>query len=59
MGKIRRVIKDAEKSASVSREQVEVAAQKIKANRPAVFETKPDVLKSAPTLHPNSYYFST
>lgn len=53
MGKIRRVIKDAEKSASVSREQVEVVAQKIKANRPAVFETKPDVLKSAPTLHPN------
>lgn len=57
MAKTRRVIKDAAKSASVSREQVKVAAQKIKANRPAGFKAKPDVLKSAPTLHPNSYYF--
>ena len=57
MAKIRRVIKDAAKSASVSQEQVKVAAQKIKANRPAVFKAKPDVLKNAPTLHPNSYYF--
>ena len=53
MAKNRRVIKDAHKSGSVSREQVEEAAQKIKANRPAVFKIKPDVLKSAPTLHPN------
>ena len=34
MAKTRRVIKDAEKSVSVSREQVEIAAKKIKANRP-------------------------
>ena len=51
MAKTRRVIKDAEKSASVSREQVETAAKKIKENRPmGTHKAKPHILKRAPRL---------
>lgn len=40
MAKTRRVIKDAEKSVSVSQEQVEIAAKEIKVNRGSAYKTR-------------------
>ncbi len=51
MAKTRRVIKDPEKSVSVSREQVEIVAKKIKENRPtSAYKVKSHIFNRAPRL---------